>query len=72
MHNLNMANNYMTAQEAIDNYAEKQTAAKNAWLAVRANRTDIDLDVILRARALSADEKLKEAYGLRTKYAPSV
>lgn len=62
----------MSRDQANENYAAKRRAADNAWAAVRANRTDFDLDEVLRAAAVAADEALKEAYMLRTKYAPTI
>jgi flagellar hook-basal body complex protein FliE len=62
----------MTREQAIENYGAKQKIAEEAWKAVRANRTDVALDQVLRDKANQADVELKEAYRVRTKYAPSV
>ncbi len=61
----------MTRSQAIENFAHKQLAKDNAWKRVRAN-TDLKLDVELRNKAEQADLDYKEAYRLRTKYAPTI
>lgn len=61
----------MTRQAANNNYVAKKIAAELAWKAVRTNK-NLALDNELRQTANDADLDLKQAYALRTRYAPSI